>query len=720
MTFTRLILKSLRSRAARSLHGTFLHQQYSHELVSHHRAILAPKVSPFIRSYTTATSSPTSTSSTADLLDTEAAPATLDPSNDDDQPQLSESNIKFEGRTSDEVWEDYMQQVNDPSVTLTADDYFTVCVVLKRDRQSPDSIKRIQTLLKHLHDLGTMPDLFVRCCNMLIYLYLEQGSLDSARLVFSGLIRSEYEPTTVTIRSMLHGIGKLGTAKDVLALYKSLRQQGLFPESNDTYQQLLWVLGVNFGQVDSSVKIFTKMQQQGLTLDIKTYNMMLSIYKRAKQPERAWAFYTQQILAHATPDRTTFYKLLQTIQQMKKGNEATQADRIQTVYHDMLRLGVPVGTAHYQAMGWDAMDTLDQLKKDGRGLTVHDYNILIASAVKNNKFGDALSMYSDMSGGDSTVTPDAYTYGIIMDALVKDVEQPSAAVFDIYEEMKERQITPDVAVFSSLLQACGHDSMDRALGYLEEMQALKIEPNSYILNSFLGYLIRKPTKSKNDMYCARAMWDQMIAKKVFPDTRSFNNYLSLLVPFVPTINPNELKASRQLQQNDDDDDDDDVFGDPTSTVAMSGTAKYMLKIYRTMRHTPTGQPDFLSYSILINTLVNHGQVRHAMVLFRDAQLAHQKLGLNVYNTMLQGLLRDNDLHQVMLVWQDMKVRRVLPDSLTYDLVLDACEQLHLVNTFTALLEQRNADRDRLRALDDDRERRWERAKSIKEQQQGDE
>lgn len=726
MTFTRLILRSLRSRAERSFHGTSLQQQQSHGLIYHHCAFLAPKVSPFNRAYTIDTTSPLSTNTAADHVDIEPTTATAGTDNDVDQhePRLSESNIKIEGRSSDEVWEDYVQQSNDPSVTLTANDYFTVCMVLKRDKDSPASIKRIQILLRRINDLGTMPALFVRCCNMLIYLYIEQGSLDSARLVFSGLLRSQYDPTSVTINSMLGGIGKLGTAKDAMALYQSLCQQGRFPASNDTYHRLIKLLGVDFGDVDSSTKIFAKMQQQNLTPDTSTYNLMLTIYKRAKQPERAWAFYTQQIMAHATPDQATFYTLLKTLQQMKKGDEANKTDRVQTVYHDMLRLGIPVGAAHYQAMGWDAMDALDQLKKDGRGseLTVHDYNILIASAVKGNKFGDALSMFSDMSSGndDSTtrVMPDAYTYGIIMDALVKDVEQPAAAVFDIYEEMKERHITPDAAVFSCLLQACGRDSMDRAVGYLEEMQALKIEPNTYILNTFLGALTRKTTKTKNDMYCARALWDQMIAKHVYPDTRSFNQYLSLLANFVPAINPNELKASHQLQHNDDDDDDDDLFSDSTRSLEMSGTAKYMLKIYRTMRHTTTGKPDFLSYSILINTLANHGQVRHAMVLFRDAQLAHKKLGLNVYNTILQGLLRDNDLHQVMLVWQDMKVHRVLPDSLTYDLVLDACEQLHLVNTFTALLEQRKADSGRLRALEEDRERRWQRAKSIKEQQQG--
>ncbi|KAI8344240.1 hypothetical protein BC941DRAFT_507810 [Chlamydoabsidia padenii] len=712
MTFTRSILRSLQKASrSRPLQRTFIHghNQRGHDL---HHTLFAPTSSIFIRSFTIdAGKTTTSTTSLDDNQSTDKK---------DDQPQDPHSIIKIDDRTSDEVWEEYLQLLNDPTVTLQEYDHKTVCVALKRDKTSPDSVKRIQTLLKWIHEQGTMPDLFVQCCNMLIYLYLEHGALDSAKLVFNGMLRSKYEPTDVTFTSILDGIGKLGTAQDAMTLYKSLSQQGLFPESGDTYHRLIKLLGVDFGDVDSSLMLFTKLQQQNDSEnkpDIAIYNTMLTIYQHAKQPERAWAFYSQQILSNVTPNGATFYTLLKTLQRMK--NTDTKAERIQALHNDMKQYGVPIHASHYQAMGWDAMEALNQTKKNGSQLTVHDYNILIASAVKNNKFGDALTIFKEMaenSGmGNDMITPDVYTYGIIMDALVKDVEQPATAVFDIYEEMKERQITPDVVVYSCLLQACGRGAhMDRAMNYLEEMQQFKIQPNTYILNTFLGVLSRKPTKERHDLDCARNLWHQMIALRVHPDTRSCNQYLSLLSNFVPKVDPNELKAALQLQ----DDDDDNLYSnekDGTSklmgALAMSGTAKYMLKIYRSMRRR-----DFLSYSIMINTMVNHGQTRQAMVIFRDAQLANKKLGVNIYNTIMQGLVRDNDLHQVMYVWQDMKAHHVLPDLRSYELVLDACQQLHLVETFKTIMEQRNKDKARLQSLEDEREQRWSRAKSIKERQ----
>ena len=60
--------------------------------------------------------------------------------------------------------------------------------------------------------------------------------------------------------------------------------------------------------------------------------------------------------------------------------------------------------------------------------------------------------------------------------------------FEIYKEMQDNGILPDVYTFSSLLTACSLDKFEgpsMAFQLLEEMKALKIKPDIYIFNAVL-------------------------------------------------------------------------------------------------------------------------------------------------------------------------------------------------------------------------------------------
>ncbi|KAI8088979.1 uncharacterized protein BX664DRAFT_331899 [Halteromyces radiatus] len=742
-----------------SIQRSLLQQYENHSFISDH-SLLSLRQLPVLsttcscRQYTSSTSTINVTDnnninhidddikSTTSIESVETKMFNDESKHDDQLWEGCTSRIVIEDRSVDDIWEEYVRLEDDPNEVLIDYDYVTVCVALKRDKRELVSIKRIQTLLRHIHQKGNMPEVFTRCCNMLIYLYLEHGDLHSAKLVFDGMLRSKYKPTGVTVCTLLDGIGKFGTAKNALALYRTLSAQQLFPERRGAYHRLIRVLGLKFGDVTNSTMIMKKlMDSTTFKADIVLYNTMLLIYETAKQPEQAWDFY-MQLFAKAndvTPNWGTYYYLIKTLRPdgTVKVDDKTEK-RIKTLHSHMHKLGIDIRASHYLGMGLDAKAALAESRKSGTVLSVHDYNTLIAHAVKNNEFGDALEIYQEMTKEGDTqqpISPDIYTYGIIMNAIIKDIEHPASTVFDIYQEMKEHGIQPDVVVYSNLLMACGKTGdVGRALDLLKEMQDTKVEPNKYIFNTFLGVLSRSPEKDKVALHCARDLWDQMIAIRNYPDTRCYNQYFTLLSQYLSEADTSslplrhedeldELQRRRQQGQltardlyleNDNEDNHIQLGGKP-----MSGIAKYMMKLYREMRKSRhrMNRPDFLTYSILINSMMSHGQTRQGILLYRDAQTTNHRLHVSVYNTIIRGLLRDNELHQVMHIWQDMKAHHVYPDRSTYELVLDACEQLHLVESFTSIIQQRRQDADRLDRMDMEREQRWERAKSIKEKQQ---
>ncbi|CAO3629150.1 unnamed protein product [Cunninghamella echinulata] len=589
---------------------------------------------------------------------------------------------------------------------------------------------------------------------MLIHLYFAQDEVDKATLVFDGLIRSKYKPTEATVTTLLYGYAGKGKINEVRRLYRKLSKLGLFPETTRSYYSLIKVLGIILGDAESASSIFYMLQKRekqkkdddndndnGNNKNSNTiimheafYVMMYQIYQKTNQPELAWELFQKMINEDKGIVSSSFgcFSLLLTFQHA--GNMEKQA---QKVYEYMVKNKVEFKVNHFQAMEWDTTRILEEIKNNEL-LTMdetRDYNTLMAYAVRKNDFENALKVFDHMLTNE--IHPDVFTYGIIMDALIKDVDQPVERVYEVYEEIKQKKIQPDAVIYSILLQACGRQGeSERAIQYLQEMLNYNIQLNNYIVNDYLSLLSRKPVLDHIDIERAKLMWDHMTEMKIDRDTRSYNNYLALLSRIVPSIE--EIKDD--LEDNDDDRNiiefkDEDIdkiyysenqeesYGGPNNMMDrldnrhLSYTARYMMKLYRTMRKTKSKecQPDFVTYAVLINTMISQGQTRKTMLLYREAQEDGIKLSVSVYNQIMHGLLRTKDLHQVMQVWQDMKAHDILPDEKSYQHVLDTCEQLHLTKSLKAIENQYILDQPRLQKLKTKSEKRIRKARELKNQ-----
>ncbi|CAO3633665.1 unnamed protein product [Cunninghamella blakesleeana] len=653
-------------------------------------------------------------------------------------------------RHIDDIWNDYLNYIKDPEITLTDYDYIYVCHNLKKQESPAKAIKKIQLVLREVHK-NNMEHAFVVCCNMLIHLYFLQNDPKMATLVFDGLLRSKYKPTEVTVTTLLYGYADHGgKAKDIHLLYKKLKSKGLFPETTRAYYVLIKTLGITLGDAEGASTIFYMVHNKDkdnknkikskkestapveLELNAAFYNTMYQIYRKTKQPDLAWELFQKMFTEdnHLTLDSFTYYPLLMTLKEA--GN---MEEQIQMVYNYMKLKGVPIKPSHFKAMGWDVSRIITEMKKqNGPLLSSKDYNVLIAYAVKKNEFENALDIFNHMKK--NFIEPDVYTYGIIMDALSKDNDLSVELVYEVYEELKQKDIQPDAIIYSCLLQACNSEkNFDRAIQYLKEMSDYQVEPNGYILNAYLSLLVRKPSVDSHDIEQAKLMWDHMLQNKIYPDTRSYNNYLALISRIVRRIS-NDYEQHRYMMDHDDlqdvmefsDQDIDNIYisenqvedhhryqnnnntdgnSELMNIAPMSQAAKYMMKLYRNMRHTrfKEAHPDFATYYILINTMLIHGQTKKAMLLYRDAQDLGVRLSVVIYNKIMQGLLLGKELHEILQVWQDMKSDNILPDEESYKLVLDTCQQLHLTKTLNAIQDQYILDQPRLKKLELIRERR---------------
>ncbi|KAI7903862.1 Brix domain-containing protein [Cokeromyces recurvatus] len=553
-------------------------------------------------------------------------------------------------------------------------DYIAICNNIVRDKSlsSTQTIERLQCVLRHLDSLKkTNPkygEIFQRACNMLMYVYINQcHDLSSAKLVFEGMVNAKgVQLTEVSLTTLITGIVRLGTRADLYSFLNSLRKRNLLLETEFVYIRIMSALR-HFKDVRGCSFYFAEMLEKGLE-SIQAYRFMMTLYRKDQQPEMIIKLYKQMRKKGllTKPDASIYGLVIDALNQRPNKTKDQQQklfDELRNYWiATMSESTAPTGENEtnprmiiYLLMDWDPLTALQDMKQFTQPVT-QDFNEGLSAYVKQNQFDKALHLLKNMNK--EKVKMDAYSYSILLDALAKDVNTPTDSVFQLYDEMIENGIKPDTIVFTSLLTACNRArDFPKALSVLEEMEKVDVKPNIYTYNSVFNVMASHAHITWNS---AKKVWEEMLAIGIKPDTRTFNIYLSILA--------NLMKQSPSQSQHQQ---------------------KLILDVYRQMKYNTKSEPDYLSYTIVMNALANAGLLRAAMQVYNDTKLERVALPVSAYNTLMSALQKGGQVSEAMYVWHDMKIRGVLPDNVSYEIALEGCEQLGLTETIQKIREQRS-------------------------------
>ncbi|KAI7880038.1 hypothetical protein K492DRAFT_109363, partial [Lichtheimia hyalospora FSU 10163] len=524
-------------------------------------------------------------------------------------------------------WEDYCYRV-DHHQRLTSQDFNILCGRIKKETvQGPDeAIRRLQSVMREMHRRKITKEVFIKGCNMLVHLFIQKKDLKSARLVVDGMMRSNYRPDDITVKTLFGGVMEVGgSLSDVHEMYETLQERRMFPEVASVYQMLISLFGSR-GMIDSARMYYAACLKKRIPLEPGVFNQMMLAYGTAELPEAALGVYKQMIKRGCQPSGATYHIILNLLRQ------TDMKDKMDQVFEDMKASGVHMNTSHFIASGWDPKEAIEELHRLDNPLAVRDYNICISQYIKRNQFPEALEVFHIMT--EKGVDPDVYSFSIIMDTIARDHDRPVDQVFTFYEEMKSYDIEPDVSVYTTLMAACTRvdGGLDKAMGLLSEMESYNVKPNAYTFNAIFSLLSQQPSVTRADYDRAQQLWNKMEQLGIKPDTRSYNTQLAILSRLVKPVD-NEQPAD-QLWKTDG-----------RNAFEMSGAAKEMLQLYRSMRKRC--KRDFITYTTVINTLVSTGQIRHAMQVYDDAKIARIRLPISVYNSTMKALKQANQISQIM-------------------------------------------------------------------------
>ncbi|KAI8640198.1 hypothetical protein BD408DRAFT_484262 [Parasitella parasitica] len=595
-------------------------------------------------------------------------------------------------------WERYRELVESNNEELPAKELEALAksILVQRKIRPSEAVSRIQDILKYMSTRLANPDTkesFNTCCNYLIRAYVQLGDLKTARVVFDRMA-AHGDANDMSISEVLSGLRSHGTRAEVYEFQRTLEKKGLWADSGMLYVSIIYALS-DFGDILGCRHFFAEMKSKGLAKDNEAYRAIMSAYKNANQPQQVLKYFNEMEKKGIEPNLKEYGVLFTALSKDKYYS----AHMVET-YETMKSKGLEVHAPFYLAMGWDPLKALQEMKDSNFKISVRDCNAGLAFYVKNNQFAEALNVMKWMNK--HQLRMDRFSYSIVIDALAKDQNSPPEIVFDLYEDMKRHDVTPDIVSFSSLINNCCKDqNLDKALSMLGEMQTYEIKPNIYTFNCILNVLSSLTKTSWVDVERARVIWTKMIDLGIQPDTRTCNIYLALVGRLIKSSRTQHFKPEERHSQTS-------LWGELEDTNRhVPETVKEMQKMYRHMRQHKLDvmQPDFITYSIVINALSVAGEIRSAMQVYDDAKMSRVILPLSAYNQMMGALQRCGRVSESMGIWHDMKLRSILPDNTTYSLVLENCEQLGLVDSIENIRRQRKLDFDRLERLETKREMR---------------
>ncbi|VAI44197.1 unnamed protein product [Triticum turgidum subsp. durum] len=143
------------------------------------------------------------------------------------------------------------------------------------------SLEYAKGLHGYVEKVGLRGDLILT--NALMDMYGKCGSIESARALFDFM----HEKDLLSWTTMISGLASHGHGKEAVALFLSMREVGVLPDST-TFIVVLSACS-HAGLVDEGISIFNSMASEyKVTPDIKHYGCMVDLFSRAGLLSRAY------------------------------------------------------------------------------------------------------------------------------------------------------------------------------------------------------------------------------------------------------------------------------------------------------------------------------------------------------------------------------------------------------------------------------------------------
>jgi len=434
-------------------------------------------------------------------------------------------------------------------------------------------------------------------------------------------------------------------------LYATLREDGLEPDTI-MYGGLIKA-AVECGRLDLSK---TLLQQSG-TLDIQNYMSLFRACGRERNSRKAVELLADLESSDVGVDTTAYNCVLDVC--IKCGDKKSVADLftkmkvmgyVDTISYNTLLKGMGAGATGLT----DAGMVLAEMRQFGLQPNQITYNSLINFAISCGDVAQAWSFIKNME--DEHIPVDNFTCSIMMKGL-RHSSQPS----DLDRTLaliEKSPVTPDDVLVNTLLDACIRlRDVSRLTTALKAFHGSGVVPSEHAYGSVIkayGHAKALPE--------AWATWSEMLARKVRPSE-------STVTAMVDACTSNGAVADARLVLREA---AETGLTPPMSTYmwmlkqcAQKKDMEAALQVYEDM-----ASPNLAAYNAVIDVCARCGDADKAAAVFKSMMSAGVVPDLLTYTLLIKGYVVQGDLEQAIQLFTLMRKRSLQPDVALFNTLLD--------------------------------------------------
>ncbi|XP_030498445.2 pentatricopeptide repeat-containing protein At3g06430, chloroplastic [Cannabis sativa] len=293
--------------------------------------------------------------------------------------------------------------------------------------------------------------------------------------------------------------------------------------------------------------------------------------------------------------------------------------------------------------------------------TAELYTALLQAYCRNNLIDEAFSILNKMKTLPNC-QPDVFTYSTLIKASIDSSQYE--LVESLYEEMNERQISPNTVTQNIVLSGYGRagkfEQMEKVLSGMLESTSCK--PDVWTMNIIISVF-----GNMGQIEMMERWYEKFRNFGIEPETRTFNILIGAygkkrMYDKMSSV----MEYMRKLQ-----------FPWTTSTYnnvieafADVGDAKHMECTFDQMRAEGM-KPDTKTFCCLINGYANAGLFHKVISSVKLAGKFGIPENTSFYNAVISACAKADDLIEMERVFQRMKDKGCVPNLTTYSIMVDA-------------------------------------------------
>ncbi|KAG9447132.1 hypothetical protein H6P81_013260 [Aristolochia fimbriata] len=434
-------------------------------------------------------------------------------------------------------------------------------------------------------------------------------ALSLAENVYNEMLEQGYVLNKINVANFARCLCGAGKFEKAFSVIREMMHKGFSPDAS-TYTKVIEFL-CQAHKVEKAFLLFEEMKKNNITPDVFTYTILIDNFCKAGLIGQARKWFDEMLQDGCAPNVVTYTALIHAYLKARRVPEANQ------LFDRMLTFGSVPNVVTYSAL-IDGLCKAGELEK-----ACHVY----ARMKGTGNIQDFNNYFQD--DGSSTMEPNVFTYGALVDGLCKAHKVVEA--HDLLEVMEKEGCEPNNVVYDALIDGlCKVGKLDEAREVFVKMSEHGYSPNVYTYSSLIDKLFK-------DKRLDLAL--KVLSKMLETCAPNVVTYTELIDGLCKVGKTEEAHKVLVMMEEKDCSPNVVTYTAMIDGLGKAGKVELGLELFNAM--TAKGcAPNYVTYRVLINHCCSVGLLDIAHNLLEEMKQTYWPIPASGYRDVIQGFNKE--------------------------------------------------------------------------------